>query len=281
MCDTKDDKEKKIRKPSGKETRTGMQVVGGAIPFVGGILSAAASHWSESEQEKVNDFFQEWIKMLEDEIREKGQTIVEITSRLDMQDEKINERIHSKEYQALLKKSFREWAAAESEEKRILLRNILANAAAATIISDDVIRLFLDWLKMYSELHFKVIRVIYNEDGITRGQMWQKMNKPNVSEDSAEADLFKLIIRDLSTGGLIRQHRKKDAYGNFIREQRDKKSTSEGGSTALTSAFDDEKSYELTELGKQFIHYAMNDLPLKISGPKGENVESQEVSEKD
>jgi hypothetical protein len=29
------------------------------------------------------------------------------------------------------------------------------------------------------------------------------------------------------------------------------------------SAFD-EKGYELTELGKQFVHYAMSDLPLKI-----------------
>jgi len=29
-------------------------------------------------------------------------------------------------------------------------------------------------------------------------------------------------------------------------------------------AFDDEDLYELSELGQQFVHYAMTDLPLKI-----------------
>lgn len=32
----------------------------------------------------------------------------------------------------------------------------------------------------------------------------------------------------------------------------------------MKSAFDDEEQYELTDLGDQFIHYAMTDLPLKI-----------------
>ena len=36
------------------------------------------------------------------------------------------------------------------------------------------------------------------------------------------------------------------------------------GPKEITSAFDDEDLYELTELGKQFVHYAMTDLPLKI-----------------
>ena len=73
----------------------------------------------------------------------------------------------SPEYQSLLKKAFRQWSAAESEVKRQAVRNILANAAATSIVSDDVIRLFLDWLKMYSEFHFQVISAIYNNAGIT------------------------------------------------------------------------------------------------------------------
>ena len=32
----------------------------------------------------------------------------------------------------------------------------------------------------------------------------------------------------------------------------------------MTSAFDDEKDYVLTELGKQFVHYAMNELTPRI-----------------
>jgi hypothetical protein len=33
----------------------------------------------------------------------------------------------------------------------------------------------------------------------------------------------------------------------------------------MKSAFDDEDGYELTQLGQQFVHYAMTDLPLKIA----------------
>src|SRR5687767_14938354 len=106
-----------------KVIRGGMQVVGGLVPFAGGIFSAAAGAWSEHEQEKVNNFFRQWIKMLEDELKEKEKTILEIMARLDIHDEKIAQRIQSQEYQSLLKKTFREWSGAESETKRQYIRN--------------------------------------------------------------------------------------------------------------------------------------------------------------
>src|SRR5271156_1637462 len=118
-----------------KIIRASMQLVGGAIPLAGGVLSAAAGAWSESEQERVNKFFKQWIKMLEDEIREKEQTILEIMARLDIHDEEIAKRLESKEYKSLVKKTFREWSGAESEEKRGYIRNILANAAASKVTS--------------------------------------------------------------------------------------------------------------------------------------------------
>jgi hypothetical protein len=248
-----------------KVIRGGMQIVGGAIPFAGGLLSAAAGAWSENEQDKVNKFFKQWVKMLQDEIREKEKTILEIMARLDMHDKKVTDRIESKEYQSLLKKTFREWSGAESEEKRAYIRNILANAAASTLTSDEVVRLFIDWLATYSELHFKVIAVIYQHqsDGVSRGGVWSALGKEDVPENSADADLFKLLFRDLSTGGVIRQHREVDYHGNFIPKtpQRRPKGS---GPKPITSAFDDDDLYELTELGKQFVHYAMTDLPLKI-----------------
>lgn len=246
-----------------KYTRGAMQAIGGAIPFAGGILSAVAGSWSEGEQEKVNHFFEQWIKMLQDELKEKENTIFEIMSRLDLQDEKTSKRVESKEYQSLLKKTFREWSGAESSEKRIYIRNILCNAAATSISSDDVVRMYIDWINQYSEMHFQVIAAIYNSDGITRGAIWKKIGKGPVREDSADADLYKLLIRDLSTGGVVRQHREVDYMGNFIPKtptHRPKGS----GPKQLVSAFDNEEGYELTELGKQFVHYAMTDLPLKI-----------------
>lgn len=250
---------------SSKITRGALQAIGGAIPFAGGLFSAAAGAWSEGAQERVNTFFKQWLKMLEDEIKEKERTILEIMARLDIQDEKISKRLESSEYKSLLKKTFRDWAGAESEDKRSYIRNILANAAATDLTSDEVVRLFIDWLKNYSELHFKVIAIIYKNGthGITRGDVWRNLGKVEMAENSAEADLFKLLFRDLSTGGVIRQHREVDYYGNFVPKAPQRRPRG-SGPKPMTSAFDDEDSYELTELGKQFVHYAMTDLPLKI-----------------
>ncbi len=251
--------------PTPKIVRGALQVIGGAVPFAGGLFSAAAGAWSENEQEKVNKFFQHWIKMLEDELREKQQTILEIMARLDMHDNKVAERIESKEYQSLMKKTFREWSGTESEEKRVYIRNILANAAASTITSDDVVRLFIDWLKTYSELHFQVIAAVYNTNGISRGVIWRKIGKGPVREDSPEAGLYRLLIRDLNMGGIIRQHREKDAEGNFYGKTPQRRSpVPRSGPKPMESAFDEEDLYELSELGQQFVHYAMTDLPPKI-----------------
>ncbi len=240
-----------------------MNALGGAIPFVGGLLSAGASYWSESEQEDVVRVLQQWIQMLEDELREKGKTIAEVVARLDMQDHAIQQRIESEEYQALLKKVFRNWASVDTEYKRQRVRNVLANAAAAHTSSDDVVRLFLDWINLYSDFHFQVIGEIYRQPGVTRGEIWSNLGRPAVREDSADADLFKLLVRDLSTGGVIRQHRPTDYHGNFLRQQ--PKRTNRGqASSVAKSAFDRADPYELTELGKQFVHYAMTELTAKI-----------------
>lgn len=72
-----------------------------------------------------------------------------------------------------------------------------------------------------------------------------------------------MLFRDLSTGSIIRQRREFDYYGNFIPKQTQKSSKGSGQKPPV-SAFDEEEGYELTELGKQFVHYAMSDLPLKI-----------------
>jgi hypothetical protein len=251
---------------AAKTARGALQVASGAVPLVGGILSALAGAWSEREQAKVNRFFEQWVRMLEDEIREKEATVVEIMSRLDLQDEKIAARVESKEFQSLVKKTFRDWAGVESEQKRVLIRNTLSNAAASTISSDDVVRMFIDWIAQYSELHFQVIGAIYNSGGITRGAIWRKIGKGRVREDSADADLYKLLFRDLSTGSVIRQHRETDYSGNFFAKPAAKRAgNSGGGSRTLTSAFDDEDQYELTELGQQFVHYAMTELTQRIA----------------
>lgn len=141
--------------------RAMINALGGAVPFVGGLLSAGAGYWSEKEQEEVTNLLRQWIQMLEDELREKGKTIAEVVARIDMHEEKVKQRVESPEYQALLKKAFRNWSSVDTEYKRQRLRNILANAASAQTASDDVVRLFIDWINLYSDFHFEVIGEIY------------------------------------------------------------------------------------------------------------------------
>ncbi|HEY8964642.1 MAG TPA: hypothetical protein VIN59_09300 [Alphaproteobacteria bacterium] len=260
---SEDNKDIDSSSTSKKLARAGMQVAGGVIPFVGGILSAAAGAWSEAEQEKINKVFQQWLQMLENELRDKAKTIVEIMARVDMQEEKVKQRIESEEYQSIMKKAFHKWSNIDSESKRVKVRNLLSHAAVASLTSDDVVKMFLDWLNSYSDFHFEVIGEIYRNNPISRGKIWSNLGKSPVAENSAEADLYKLLIRDLSTGGVIRQQRAVDGYGNFIKKERPK-TNFKGTDNKMKSAFDHEELYELTELGQQFVHYAMTEIVPRI-----------------
>jgi hypothetical protein len=82
----------------------------------------------------------------------------------------------SAEYLRLINKAFRDWSAAESEEKRKLIRNLLSNVAATRICSDDVISMFITWIEKYSESHFAVIREVFKHPGVTRHEVWNAIH---------------------------------------------------------------------------------------------------------
>jgi hypothetical protein len=108
-----------------------------------------------------------------------------------------------------------------------------------------------------------VIREIYKNTGITRAEIWDKIHCQRTRDNSAEADLFRYLIRDLSTGGVIRKERETDAHGNFI-EKSTRGHSRSNSSRTMESAFEDTKPYELTELGTQFVHYVMEDVVAQI-----------------
>jgi hypothetical protein len=57
--------------------------------------------------------------------------------------------------------------------------------------------MFINWIDVYSESHFAVIRKVYKNPGTTRQEIWGAIHGAAVGENSAEADLFKLLIHDL------------------------------------------------------------------------------------
>lgn len=237
----------------------------GSVPWVGGFISAAASMKVEQRGIEKDSLQTKWLEEHSKKMTRLTETISEIATRFDNLDDSIEERIKSEDYLGLVRSAFREWDRAETDDKRRYVANLVTNAAGTRLCSDDVIRLFIDWLGLYHETHFAVMREIYQNPGATRFEIWEALYGAPVREDSAEADLYKLLIRDLSTGGVVRQERETTGDGRFVRKR--PVSNRRPASGTMESAFEDSKPYVLTELGKQFVHYSMNEVVQRIGTP--------------
>lgn len=240
----------------------------GSIPWVGGFLSAAADYKVEEGSLKQDSLQTQWLEEHQAKISALRDTLQEIQNRFESMGSAVDERIQSEEYLGLVRKAFRAWDEADTDEKRRYAANIVTNSAGTRVCSDDVVRLFLDWLELYHEAHFAVIREIFDNPGSTRFDIWSGIYGETPREDSAEADLFKLLMRDLSTGGVVRQARDVNESGQFVRKRPQRTRGSSSPST-MESAFEDTKPYVLTELGKQFVHYTMNEVVTRIGDPGG------------
>ena len=192
----------------------------GSIPWVGGFIAAAASIKTDEGGIRQDSLQSEWLKEHESKIGDVRQTLEDINGRFEKLGPAIDDRLESPEYLGLVRKAFRLWDTAETSEKRRYAANIVVNSAGTRVCSDDVVRLFLDWLTNYHEAHFAVIREIYRSQGCTRYEIWTVLYGNLPREDSAEADLYKMLIRDLSIGGVIRQERETDYAGRFIKKRR-------------------------------------------------------------
>ena len=279
----------------------------GSIPWAGSFFSASAALNAEKDQGQINELHRQWLEEHQEKINNLCRTLSEIIKRIEDFGDEVKDRLESLEYLTLTRKGFRIWDQADTDEKRELVRLLLTNSCATELCTDDLVRLFLDWIQLYHEAHFKrlsensggrplrlndlvwipacagmtdpvstacstgpragfqtaskVIRQIYRHPGITRGGIWDNISADRPREDSAQADVYRLLIRDLSTGGVIRQHREKDASGQFIKKSTRGRSRSSG---VMTSAFEDTEPYELTELGRQFVHYTMDEVTPRI-----------------
>lgn len=226
----------------------------GSLPWIGTILGAISDFKSEEEQIKNNNLYTAWLNEHRIKMTMLEETILNVLKRLNEFSDEINDRLESEEYLLIVRKSFKVWDNVETNEKRELVRKLLINASSNKIVQDDIIRLFLDWIEEYHEVHFSIIKHIRNNDGATRGDVWRALNGAIASEKSTEAGLYQLLFRQLSLGGLIIQKKKSTSiYGGAKRQTKKKK-----------SAFDNNDRYELTSLGNTFIHYAMDEVVDKI-----------------
>lgn len=235
----------------------------GSIPWVGVLISAAASLKFEQPGVEQDRLQTQWLEEYQRKLADLRKMLDEVANRFENLGDTIDDRIQTEEYLTLVRGTFRAWDRADTEEKRKCFANLITNAAGTRLCSDDVIRLFIDWLDTYHESHLAVIRAIYNKPGITRYEIWRSVWGDLVREDSAEADLYRMLIRDLSIGGVIRQERDVTNYGQFRRHAPAPK---QPRSDTMESSFEDTKPYELTALGKQFVHYTMSEIIPRLEG---------------
>lgn len=240
-----------------------------SIPWIGGVMSAIAARDAEKDQGRVNELQQQWLSGLEEKVKLLQTALAEIFRRLDdVKDPDIERRIESEEYLDVVRKGFRAWDRSDTKEKRKIIQDLLTNAAVTRFVSDDVLRLFIDWIEKYHEIHFAVIREVFKNPYSTRAQIWDAISPGNQPrDDSAEADLFKLLVEDLSKGHVIHQDRDVNHRGEYLAKQRGTARRETFGRKVLKSAFDDKDEYVLTELGKQFVHYCMNEVVPRVGDP--------------
>jgi hypothetical protein len=240
----------------------------GSIPWIGSylsILGAVAGLSAEFDQEKVNELLKLWIQENQPKLDELKNTLNEMQARLDSLGEETQQRIESPEYLSLVRNGFRVWDQAETAEKREYIKRLLTNAGATKLVPDDLVRLFISWINNYHESHFAVIKQIYKKPGITRAEIWDEVHTERHPENSSEADLYRYLIRDLSIGGVIRQEKEVNEYGEFVKKRPIRTPRGQGSQT-MESAYEETKPYVLTKLGMEFIHYVLDDVVQRVQG---------------
>ena len=140
----------------------------GSIPWVGGFLSATLAFKSEEGSRRSDALHTQWLEEHANKLRNLHNTLQQIVSRFESLGPSIDERIQSPEYLQLVRRAFRIWDDASTQQKRDYVRNVLVNSAGTRICSDDVIRLFLDWLNIYHESHFAIIQQVYHSQAFSR-----------------------------------------------------------------------------------------------------------------
>src|SRR5262249_43620776 len=170
----------------------------GSIPWVGGFISAAVSYKTEEGAIRTDSLQTQWLEEHARKISQLMAALESIVQRFENLGAEIDDRIQRDEYLVLVRRAFRTWDQADTDEKRRYVGNLVSNAAGTRLCSDDVVRLFIDWLDLYHEAHFAVIKTIFKAPGSSRFDIWDEIHGELPREDSAEADLFRLLIRDLS-----------------------------------------------------------------------------------
>jgi hypothetical protein len=103
-----------------------------SIPWVGGVLAAAATFKFDEAGVQQDDLRTQWLHEHQQRLIDLRATLDGIFARFDSLGDDIDERIESPEYLGLVRKTFRQWDQADTNEKRQLVVNLVTNAAGTS-----------------------------------------------------------------------------------------------------------------------------------------------------
>jgi hypothetical protein len=106
-----------------------------SIPWIGGVIAASASLSAELEQGKVNELHRLWLAEHQQKARELVGALTDIFARLENFGDEINERLESPEYLNLVKRCFRSWDEADTQDKKQMSRNSLPMLAQSNCVT--------------------------------------------------------------------------------------------------------------------------------------------------
>jgi hypothetical protein len=156
-----------------------------SIPWIGSMIGASAVLHAEIQQGKANELISRWLLEHQAKIVELQTTLNSIIERVESFGEEAQKRLNDENYLTLVHQGFQVWDQANASSKRDYVRRTLTNAAATStkICPDDMVRLFLDWIDHYDETHFRIMRVLFQNRGATRGRIWEESGNEEVREE--------------------------------------------------------------------------------------------------
>ena len=97
---------------------------------------------ARQSRSKTTSLYRLWLQEHQAKLLELGTTINDVLGRFEDFGEEMQERIQSDEYLGLVRRAFRSWDEADTQQKREHIKRVLTNAGGTKLCSDDTIRLF-------------------------------------------------------------------------------------------------------------------------------------------
>jgi hypothetical protein len=107
----------------------------GSIPWVGGFLSVAAELKLQEHDTQETSLQSQWLQEHARKLEELSETMEQTASRFEALGEQIDERLQSEEYLDVVRRAFRAWDRADTNEKRGYIGLLIANASATSLQS--------------------------------------------------------------------------------------------------------------------------------------------------